>query len=168
MAPVYRFSDVLNIAKPISVYRMVWAMATEFGKRILAALEHAGLTQMKLQARTGISQSTLSTAINKGNGSPRTASIAKCCGVDAYWLETGEGQMISGVTDVPAKWAVEKAEDDLPKTLQALATYLQQLDDTGKDQAAAILANLAKKPETHARVADVMQAILASSKQLAA
>lgn len=69
-------------------------MATEFGERLRAARKHAGLTQAELAVRTGIAQSTISTAERMGNGSSDTPIYAKACGVDPHWLATGDGDML--------------------------------------------------------------------------
>lgn len=88
-------------------------MATEYGQRLRAARKHAGLTQEEAGKRTGIAQSTISTAERVGNGSADTPVYAKAYGVDSHWLATGEGEMLnlpaippmpqaSNVADAPA------------------------------------------------------------------
>lgn len=69
----------------------------------------AGLTQKDLVQKTGLSQSTVASAINRGSGSSHTALFAKVCNVNAHWLATGEG-------------AEEQAEsaDDMPERLRAV------------------------------------------------
>ena len=69
-------------------------MATEYGKRLKAARNHAKLTQKQAGDLTGIAQSTISTAENLGNGSADTPIYAKAYGVNAHWLATGEGSML--------------------------------------------------------------------------
>lgn len=71
-------------------------MATEYGTRLRQAREYANLTQVELGRRTGIAQTTISTAERLGNGSSDTSVYAKACGVDAHWLATGEGDMVNG------------------------------------------------------------------------
>lgn len=70
-------------------------MATEYGQRLRAARKHAGLTQEEAGRRTGIAQSTISTAERVGNGSADTPVYAKAYGVDAHWLATGKGAMLA-------------------------------------------------------------------------
>lgn len=70
-------------------------MATEYGIRLRAARKHAKLTQNKLSEITGIPQSTISTAENLGHGSAETTVYAMACGVNAHWLASGEGEMLS-------------------------------------------------------------------------
>lgn len=85
---------------------------------------HAGLTQKDLVKKTGLSQSTISSAINRGNGSSHTAVFAKACNVSAHWLATGEGGML-------------QAEDDseMPARLKAaLATVAGLLRTIPEDQ----------------------------------
>ncbi len=69
-------------------------MATEYGARLRAARKHAGLTQQDLSKRTGIPQSTISTAERLGSGSAETVTYALACGVSPSWLATGEGEML--------------------------------------------------------------------------
>jgi len=69
-------------------------MATEYGSRLRAARKHAQLTQMGLSEKTGVPQSTISTAERLGHGSAETPIYAKACGVDSHWLATGDGEML--------------------------------------------------------------------------
>lgn len=67
--------------------------------RIQTSRKNAGFTQKELADRVGISQ----TAIHKlecgrSRSSRRTVAIAMACGVDPIWLETGRGDMISGMS----------------------------------------------------------------------
>lgn len=80
-------------------------MATEFGKRLRMAREHAGLTQTQLADLAGLAQSTIGTAEATGNGSRKTTQIATICGVSATWLATGEGPMllVGAGTPIPAR-----------------------------------------------------------------
>jgi transcriptional regulator with XRE-family HTH domain len=73
-------------------------MSTEYGNRLRAARKFAGLTQEQLRDKTGIAQSTISSAERDGNGSAETPVYAKACGVSALWLATGEGNMLDGAT----------------------------------------------------------------------
>jgi len=66
-------------------------MATEFGKRLRQAREHALLTQLQLARQVGISQSTLAAAEATGHGSRVTAQLAKALNVNPHWLATGDG-----------------------------------------------------------------------------
>jgi phage repressor protein C with HTH and peptisase S24 domain len=68
-------------------------MTTEYGKRLRSARKAAGLTQEALSKKTGIAQSTISTAEREGSGSSDTPVYANACGVSALWLATGEGEM---------------------------------------------------------------------------
>ena len=68
-------------------------MATEFGKRLKAAREHANLTQDELAEAVGLAQSTIAAAETFGAGSRKTAKIAEVCKVRASWLADGDGAM---------------------------------------------------------------------------
>lgn len=72
-------------------------MATEYGTRLKAARKHADLTQKEASDRTGIPQSTISTAERQGHGSGDTPVYARVYGVSALWLATGEGEMVARV-----------------------------------------------------------------------
>lgn len=72
-------------------------MATEYGKRLRQARKYAKLTQVQLSEKTGVPQSTISTAEREGNGSSETPVYAHATGVNALWLATGEGEML-GIT----------------------------------------------------------------------
>jgi transcriptional regulator with XRE-family HTH domain len=69
-------------------------VATDYGKRLKLAMKHAELSQKELIKATGIAQSSVSSAINRGSGSADTPKYALACGVDALWLATGEGEML--------------------------------------------------------------------------
>lgn len=67
----------------------------KFGQRLKAARKYAGLTQIQLGERVGMDQTTISKAERgKNQSSAFCASIARACGVNSYWLETGQGKML--------------------------------------------------------------------------
>lgn len=67
-------------------------MATEYGKRLRQARIDAGLTQEAAALKTGIGQSTISTAERMGAGSAETPVYAEAYGVNALWLAKGTGE----------------------------------------------------------------------------
>lgn len=68
-----------------------------YSERIKAARKYARLTQRELADQVGIDQTSISNLERgKSRGSSHTASIARCCNVSAFWLETGIGEMIIG------------------------------------------------------------------------
>lgn len=68
----------------------------EYKDRIKRARKHAGLVQQQLASLTGITQASISELeTGKSQASSYSASIAKACGVDPLWLETGRGEMIA-------------------------------------------------------------------------
>lgn len=69
-------------------------MATPYGLRLREARRYARLTQGELSAKTGIAQSTISTAERLGASSTDTVTYAKACGVSAVWLASGDGPMV--------------------------------------------------------------------------
>jgi SOS-response transcriptional repressor LexA len=62
-----------------------------YGLRLEQALKWAGISQSKLAEKLEIKQQSISHAINKGNGSEHTTSIANALGVNPNWLEKGLG-----------------------------------------------------------------------------
>ncbi len=65
-----------------------------FGQRLKAARKYAGLTQTQLATKVGMDQTTISDLERgKSSSSSFCASIARACGVDPLWLETGQGDM---------------------------------------------------------------------------
>lgn len=109
-------------------------MATKYGKRLVAAMAHAGLNQKELVKKTALSQSTISSAINRGNGSSYTAEFAKACGVNAHWLATGEGNMSQA-----------ESPGEMPERLKAaLATVAGLLRTIPEDQWGSALLDIAE------------------------
>lgn len=80
----------------------------EYKDRIKAARRHAGLTQDALADAVGIKQASISELeTGKSLSSSFNASIAKACGVDAVWLETGRGKMLPDAPNVEPGPAVK-------------------------------------------------------------
>lgn len=76
-------------------------MATEFGKRVKLARQHAGYkSQQALADALGVPQSTIGSMESKGTGSPLTARIAALCKVSAVWLADNIGEMLDEVTPI--------------------------------------------------------------------
>lgn len=98
-------------------------MSSEFGKRLKLARERAGLTQPQLASLVPMAQSTLASAESGGDGSRLTARLAHHCGVDAYWLATGEGSML-GPLHEPAGRYQAPAEPDLAAALRVVLRAL--------------------------------------------
>ena len=74
-------------------------MATDYGKRLQLAMKNAGLNQKALIKATGMAQSSVSSAMNRGSGSADTPRLAMACGVSALWLANGEGEMLPQVVN---------------------------------------------------------------------
>lgn len=104
-------------------------MATEFGLRLREARKGAKLTQEDLSKRTGISQSTISTAERSGASSTDTATYAAACGVSALWLATGEGEKTPPFNYLPAdiEWINQHIGEDEHETAVRFAS-----SDSGK------------------------------------
>lgn len=70
--------------------------------RIRAARAYARLTQIELARAVGMDQTAIS-GLERGHSasSTHTCQIAKACGVNEFWLERGEGQMLSPESPQP-------------------------------------------------------------------
>jgi transcriptional regulator with XRE-family HTH domain len=90
---------------------------TDFANRVRAARRYAKLTQKQLAPLVGMSQSNLSELETVAHGSSMTAQIAATCGVDATWLATGEGEMLSYRAAMQTTVQPHRAEEPPPPTL---------------------------------------------------
>lgn len=73
----------------------------EYKDRIKAARTNAKLTQAALADAVGIKQASISELeTGKSLSSTYNATIAKACGVDPVWLETGRGRMLPSESNV--------------------------------------------------------------------
>lgn len=94
-------------------------MTTDFGRRLKRARKHAGLTQKQLAPLVGMSQSNLSELETVAHESRKTVLLAHACKVDAYWLATGDGDMLptessqSAAVQVPQPPTLDQALDRL-------------------------------------------------------
>ena len=120
-------------------------MTTEYGKRLRAARVYAKLTQQGLAAKTGISQSTISTAERENQGSSDTSVFAKACRVDAHWLATGEGSMSLSKVLVNAEHTVGPTAD-IDSMLLTLSSFLDQVPHDDRQTLESLLASLVRKP----------------------
>ena len=80
---------------------------SEFGQRVLAAREHAGLSQQELAGMVGMTQNNLSHLERKGQGTPKVEAIARACGVRVAWLARGELPMVEPSGTAAAAQAAE-------------------------------------------------------------
>jgi DNA-binding XRE family transcriptional regulator len=140
-------------------------MATEYGSRLKQSRKHAGFTQVELSKKTGIPQSTISTAEREGNGSGETPVYAQACGVNALWLANGTGEMLDGKNTsnnpvVPVNQApVAMNNAALNTALETLCAALNQVDPAMRDALLGTLTSLAKSPG-NAQLKDALLTIL--------
>lgn len=97
---------------------------TEFGERLAQArASHESrlgrpLTQTEISLAVGLSQTGVSFAENRAEGSPKVVHFARLYRVDPWWLASGEGVMSGASTarDSLSVWAIRLAEmfDALP------------------------------------------------------
>lgn len=66
--------------------------AYPFGERLRKSRTDAGLSTAALAELIGATQSTVAHAELHGQGSTYVCRIARACGVDPYWLETGQNE----------------------------------------------------------------------------
>jgi transcriptional regulator with XRE-family HTH domain len=66
-----------------------------YADRLKRAIQHSKRTQAEVADAAGTTQQVVSAIITrKSDGSMFTAQLAKACGVDPYWLATGNGPML--------------------------------------------------------------------------
>lgn len=150
-------------------------MATEYGSRLKKARNHAGLTQVELSKKTGIPQSTISTAERIGNGSGETPVYAQACGVDALWLATGNGEMLPPPAQLPVPTqnkatSTTSVEDGainsgatLGQTLDRLGQLLEKADAKTRNDVAALLLRYAQDPAQGKRLAQAIEILLSGA-----
>lgn len=119
-------------------------MATDFGKRVAAARKRAGYTQKELAPLVGMSQSNLSELETVAFESGKTAQIAWACGVNAHWLATGEGPMLSGLLADRPPADTATTEPTAPKALPAALDALRHARPEVREELAQVLALLVR------------------------
>lgn len=122
----YQLTHVVASSYPISAAATLPRMEpddaltrdrTPFGARLLAARQHAGLTQAALAEQTGLKQSGIAYLEAKGHGSEKTWQLAKACGVRTAWLAKGEDPMVGPESQEEALAVL--ASEKLPVYLDA-------------------------------------------------
>lgn len=86
-----------------------------YGKRLQAAMDHAGRSVVDLAVHLDVSLSSLYSLL-RGKGAHTAANcvrVARFCDVSAYWLATGMGPMTASPRSPEAR-AVAQMIDDLP------------------------------------------------------
>lgn len=86
---------------------------SEFARRMRAARVHAGLSQRDAAQAIGIKPPTLSLLETDATKSAHVAMAAKVYGVSAAWLQTGEGEMLDGISAMSARAAYVAQQIDL-------------------------------------------------------
>lgn len=123
-------SDLLLGSSPI-LPPMRTMERSEFGLRLFQARKHAGLSQLELAQKVGLSQNNVSHLELKGLGSPKVADLAQACGVRVAWLARGEGPMLDPqerpqARDVVEETAARYAASDSPDDFRAIAYTLAE------------------------------------------
>lgn len=132
-----------------------------YWQRVEVALAHAretaNLGQKAVAERAGTTQQVISGIITrKSRGSEYTAQIAYACGVDAYWLATGKGQILPrSAGDLTADaMQVARGWMKLPEFkqagyMQAIITDAAVLEVFPEIREAMRLAAVATSPDYH-------------------
>lgn len=106
----------------------------KYGERLKAARTYAGLTQGELadRVKNATTQANISYLENSdATGSELTAQFAAACGINALWLATEEGSMIS------------KYQTSDEKIIRA-AMLMEQLPEVAKDHTIKEIAETAE------------------------
>lgn len=112
----------------------------KLSERIKMAREYAGLDQVQLGERVGISQQMVSKLESgKANGSSHLIKIARHCKVNPFWLSDEEGEMVdqNQLTEEERKH-LQMFREATPKTRQAVENvYKIEKPDMSLSQAPA-------------------------------
>lgn len=104
-------------------------MASTYGERVKSARLNAKLSQAELGRQIGSSAQAiqyLEEPDNAAQGSHKTAHIAHICGVNALWLETGEGTAAPSAAREPgAEYQVHSARS-IAQAIQSLRPELRR------------------------------------------
>lgn len=103
---------------------------TTLHDRLRTARERAGLRKIDLARKAGLSKSYVSQleAGIPGKNSPSRLVLtawAGATGVNADWLETGEGEMILGVAEAQAAYGARRRREDLEELETARITVME-------------------------------------------
>lgn len=117
--------------------------AMNFGQRLKAARDHAGLTQADLEAKSGVGQQAISKIerSNDQDSSLFTVQLALACGVRPEWLALGEGPMVSKVY----------ARDE---RISHVLRIMEELPDYALDQAVREVDSIAELIDAATRAAE--------------
>lgn len=111
----------------------------ELKDRIKQARKYARLTQKELSEKIGITQPSLSELeTGKSLSTSYIASIARICGVDPFWLETGHGKKITDNNEVTFQTREEEAHYYVEQTNPELLTHPDMLAITTWDDTTPI------------------------------
>ena len=131
----YRNTDYFASDIPILDWNNLAPMSrSDFGARLHASRKLAKLTQAKLAARAGLSQSNIAELEKSGNGSSATTALARATGVNAEWLSDGTGEMLS--TGAPQEASHRASSPDVLGALEILGEAIDSMTDPESKRAA--------------------------------
>lgn len=109
----------LPAARALPMVRIT--MSETLAARIKRARKHAGLNQTELAERVGLSQQQIS-SLETGAAEETTAlvKIARVCGVNPFWLDSGEGAMLDPLV------RTDEALRQVALAMEPLADYQRQ------------------------------------------
>ncbi len=117
----------------------------ELKDRIKQARKHARLTQKELSKKIGITQPSLSELeTGKSLSTSYIASIARACGVDPFWLESGQSKITSNAVSSQIK--EESAYYQVEETNPMLLTHPDMLAITTWDDSTPIAEDETEVP----------------------
>ena len=134
------------------------------------ARKNAKLTQAELSKKTGIPQSTISTAEREGHGSGETPVYARACGVNVMWLAKGNGEMLDFEPNQPLAsgfiahsaidiHSIRQGQPAAHEVVEALVALMSAIEPGRRDSVATLASGLARNP-SDTLLADLLVKIL--------
>lgn len=120
-----------------------------FGARLRLARNRRGMSQQRLAELVGINQQNISKAEkHDADGSQYCVRLARSLGVDAYWLEVGEGSMDAApdhAGEPGAEYHSNPVVEEVVNILQGLTgAYQKQVLAAARDAAHAMIAEVSR------------------------
>ena len=130
---------------------------SDFGARLFKARKALGLTQVAIAKKVGMSQPAYQEAETVGNGSTKTAQLAKALGVNPHWLATGKGAMHSEAANAEAPLP---PSNEIDLALETLARAITPTSKMRRLSLVPMVSLLVMEPEQVHEIAAQVRALL--------